>query len=440
MNTDYRLFAWDFSYFSAKVRAYCAYKAHHGAFTFEEVLATQEIIRQLMIPATGSNVVPQVQAADGSWLQDSSEIIDVLESRHPVAPVIPSTPRQRLVSYLIELLADEWMLPWGFWERWHYSLSSTEPNHEPFNAQQWGKIFAPGQAGQARRDAARFVFREFMKIDAPDTAETGPFAGLPQLGVTARSESAWTDSMKHMLSILESHFDRHDYVLGGRPTLADFALMGPLYPHLYKDPVPGFMMRTEFPLICEWIDRMNGSTEAGARSWRQAAYELQEGELVPRTCATDDGDVLEGDRVPETLLPLIGVFFNEMWPVLKSSINVLSAYIESGAHAPESPLPFKSFYAPAEFSALQSKGGALSHEFELGGVRESRMVSPYQIWMLCRIDRAMAEAFESSADRARLQDLLAGFEEGVEFLSLPERLEGCRIRKHFEKLYVEPII
>ena len=101
MKTDYRLFAWDFSYFSAKARAYFRYKAFNGAFTFEEVLATQDLIQGYIIPATGSNVVPQVQAADGSWLQDTSEIIDVLEARHPEGPVVPTGPRQRLTVYLI---------------------------------------------------------------------------------------------------------------------------------------------------------------------------------------------------------------------------------------------------------------------------------------------------------------------------------------------------
>ena len=266
MKTDYRLFAWDFSYFSAKARAYCRFKEFHGAFTFEEVLAPQEIIQGYLIPATGSNVVPQVEAADGSWLQDTSEIIDVLESRHPMAPVIPATPCQRLTSYLIELLADEWMLPWAFWERWHYSLNDVEPNHEPFNAQQWGRIFAPGQTGLERREAARFVFREMMKIDDPDNALFGPYAGLTQLGVTEKTEQAWTDSMHNMLSILETHFNVHDYILGGSPTLADFALLGPLYPHQYKDPVSGMMMRTQYPLVCEWIDRALGVLSAGAKA------------------------------------------------------------------------------------------------------------------------------------------------------------------------------
>ena len=436
MKPDYRLFAWDFSYFSAKARAYCRFKEFHGAFSYEEILATQEIIQGYLIPATGSNVVPQIEAADGSWLQDTSEIIDVLEVRHPVAPVIPASPRQRLASYLIELLADEWMLPWGFWERWHYSLASSQPNHEPFNAQQWGRIIAPGQSGLERREAARFVFRELMKIDDPANAEFGPFAGLLQLGVTEKTERAWTDSMHNMLSALEKHFNVHDYVLGGRPTLADFSLMGPLYPHLYKDPVTGFMMRTEYPLICEWIERTNGTTEAGVRSYRQNDYQLQDGKLRRVSDAAECGELLAGDEIPETLIPLLAVFFEEMWPVLKSSIDVLSAYIHSSEHQVDSSLPFKSFHSPPEFRSLQSKGGALSHEFEIGGVRETRMVSPYQVWMLCRLSDAMAVTFDDDTLSAELKGFLAGFPGGLEILELPQRLAGCRLEKRFEQLFV----
>ncbi len=437
MKTDYRLFAWDFSYFSAKARAYFRYKEFHGAFTYEEVLAPQEIIQGYIIPATGSNVVPQVEDANGEWLQDTSEIIDVLEDRHPQAPVIPTTPRQRLASYLIELLADEWMLPWAFWERWHYSLADSQPNHEVFNAQQWGRIFAPGQTGLQKREAARFVFRELMKIEDPQSAEMGPFAGLVQLGVTARTEKAWTNSMHNMLSILEAHFNVHDYVLGGRPTLADFALMGPLYPHLYKDPVSGFMMRTEYPLICEWIDRTNGSTESGAHSYRQTAYKLEDGRLIPACGATDDGEILPEDTIPETLMPLLQVFFDEMWPVLKSSIDVLSSYIASDQHDAETPLPFKSFYSPAEFRELQSKGGPLSHEFEIGGVVESRMVSPYQVWMLGRMHDAMAASRADKDQLAKLTSLLSNFDGGPEVLNLQDRLKGCRLHKSLEQLFVQ---
>jgi glutathione S-transferase len=407
------------------------YKEFHGAFTVQEILGTRDIIDNYLIPATGSNVVPQVEGEDGVWLQDTSEIIDVLETRHPQAVVVPSSPRQRLACYLIELLADEWMLPWAFWERWHYSLAGVEPNQEAYNAQQWGAIIAPGATGLQRREAGRARFRDGMKIDAPETAQFGPFAGLPQLGVTDKTEAAWTESMCHMLSILDAHFDSHDYVLGGRPSLADFALLGPLYPHLYKDPVPGFMMRSEFPLLCEWIERCNGSLEGGARGYRQTAYKVEDGKLVPVEDATDGGEWLADDEIPDSLLPLLGVFFDEMWPVLKSSIAILRDYIASDAYAAGKPLPFKSFYSPPGFDQLQSKGGALSHEFEIRGVREWRMVSPYQIWMLGRLSDAM----QNETNDENMMSLLAKFKDGQDLLTLQAHLKGCRLQKEFERLY-----
>ena len=55
---------------------------------------------------------------------------------------------------------------------------------------------------------------------------------------------AWEASNARLLAALEAHFAVHDYVLGGLPSLADFALLGPLYAHLFRDAVPGFVLRT----------------------------------------------------------------------------------------------------------------------------------------------------------------------------------------------------
>ena len=437
MRDHYRLFTWSLSYFSAKIRAYMRYKEFHGALKFEEILATQDLLVNYLVPATGAAVVPQVQTPNDDWLQDSSEIIDSLETNHPEAPIIPTGPRQRLVSYLIELLADEWMLPWGFWERWHYSLKDVTPNHEAFNAQQWGPIFNPDGTGSERRESARFVFKEMMRIDNPAEAVVGPYSGLRQLGVTEKTQEAWTQSMRNMLRLLETHFDTHDYVLGGCPTLGDFALMGPLYAHLYRDPVPGFMMRTEFPLVCEWIERTNGSDEASARSYRQTFYRFENGHLVGHPAARNNGELHANDQIPESLLPFISVFFDEMWPALKTNAKTVTEYLASPAVDKAAPLPGKSFYAPPEFLELQSKGGSLNYEFEIGGVSEAKMASPYQIWMLQRLNSAMSNALNNEEQRAELIDFLTGFKDGTDLLDLDQQLKGCRVRKQFEQIFAE---
>ena len=83
----YRLFSWEHSYFSGKARAYLRYKQRNGALGpgFEDILATTDLIQGLLTSRSGSGAVPQLQAPDGTWIQDSSEIIDHCEAAHPSA-------------------------------------------------------------------------------------------------------------------------------------------------------------------------------------------------------------------------------------------------------------------------------------------------------------------------------------------------------------------
>ena len=59
---DVRLFSWELSYFSGKVRAYLRFKARgEDRLRFEDINADPELIQTLLLPATRTNVVPQVQ-------------------------------------------------------------------------------------------------------------------------------------------------------------------------------------------------------------------------------------------------------------------------------------------------------------------------------------------------------------------------------------------
>ena len=64
----YRLFSWEHSYFSGKARAYLRFKERAGSLApgWEDVLATPELITGLLIPRSGSNAVPQLEAPDGT--------------------------------------------------------------------------------------------------------------------------------------------------------------------------------------------------------------------------------------------------------------------------------------------------------------------------------------------------------------------------------------
>jgi hypothetical protein len=66
--------------------------------------------------------------------------------------------------------------------------------------------------------------------------------------------------------------------------LADFALLGPLYAHLYRDAVSGFALRTGRPLVAEWVERTNHTGDLNARGYGQKLYSL--GRTGARTPAT----------------------------------------------------------------------------------------------------------------------------------------------------------
>ncbi len=434
MTRRYRLFSWEFSYFSGKVRAYMRYKDHFDALGpgYEDILCSFDLVHGLLAPNTGSTTVPQVLAPDGTWIHDSSEIIDYFEQLYPETPATPdprTRPQQALAAHLIELLADEWMVVWGFWERWHHSLEGVEPNHLQFNLQQWGSAFAPDQPGRDRRAAARKMYDAVLG----DTVH----AGLKDLGMTERTEAAWTTSIHRILERLENHFDRHDYVLGGRPSLADFGLLGPLYAHLYRDPVSGFDLRVRYPLVTQWVERTNGTNALDARSYNQRLYSLVDGELVGRPATSNGGEWLDDDAIPETLGPVLAVFFEEMWPVLDATIDRATTYIASDAHPLGGELPSYTFHASPGFEEAQRNDGALTHEFRIGDTRERRMVVPYHLWMLQRIADVVRAGNAAPGGRATLEQFLRPFVDGPAILDLDARLAGCRVRKDGGRIFSE---
>ena len=60
-------------------------------------------------------------------------------------------------------------------------------------------------------------------------------------------------------SLSSALFERHlgetgvPFLLGHRPSIGDFGLLAPIYAHLYRDPVPGFILRTRW--VYKWVYR-----------------------------------------------------------------------------------------------------------------------------------------------------------------------------------------
>jgi glutathione S-transferase len=355
----YRFYAAEFSYFSAKVRPALRYKR----IPYVEVLPTQAVYQQVIVPRTGLAFIPIVVTADDETLQDTSEILDALERRFPTPSLYPHHPVLRVLAYLIEVYADEFLILPALHYRWSF----------------------PESAARARAD--------FAAVNG-DAAASSKFAdrisgALPFVGVVPASVPAIEAHTRDLLACFTAHLTRHPYVLGGRPSLADCALMGPLHAHLYLDAVPSRLMRETAPLVCHWIQRMNNTDPADYGEWAAPA------ELAP------------------TLAPLLRLIGADAVPLL---LDNLRAFDEWAATRPP--------------DLVEPPRGVGGHETSLRGARFNRITSPYTLWMVQRPLDAYAAC--SPAERAEVDRYLTGSGCDALFAYRPaHRLEKRRFKLAF---------
>jgi glutathione S-transferase len=363
MPGKHRLIGAEVSYYTGKVRAYLRYKG----IEFEEVAATRDVYRELILPRTGVRFIPVLISDDDVAIQDSSEIIDFLERRYPDPAVYPEGAQQRLAALLFELYADEWLVLPAMHYRWNV------PENRAFAVLEFGRLSMP-QASEAEQRA----LGETLSV---------PFAGaLPALGVHAATVPAIEASYHGFLAEWAEHLAQHPYLLGSRPSLGDFALFGPLYAHLYRDPASGRTLKERAPRVADWVERLRDAT--------------------PRV-----GEWLPDDVMPATLLPILARLFREQGPVLASTIRALMAFEPEPADA---PLP----------RALGT------HGFRLGDAEATRAIFPFNAW---RWQRAYDHYHRMSAGERVEADRWLDQVGGRALLNLPltRRLERHRNRLRF---------
>ena len=317
---QYRLYALPHSLYSGKVRSYLRYKR----IPYREIVATLFVFLRFIVPRTGVRFIPVVQTPDDVVIQDTTDIIDALEERFPSRSIYPKTPKQRLFALLMECYADEWLLNPAMHYRWSFAH---EREHMADVLEHFGMLLSP----HAPRWIRRIAGKRFAK----------PFSGaLPMLGITPRTIPAIEASYLRLLDQLEQHFAVHQFLLGDRPSIGDFGLMGPLYAHLGRDFYPKALMQSRAPAVYRWVERMN----------------------LPQP---GDGEFLPDDELPDTLLPTLRGLFSEFFPVAIDTVHRLERWL---AENPGRKIP-------------RVIG---EHEVRFGDVTEKRLIFPYTQWMLQR--------------------------------------------------------
>lgn len=346
MSTEYTLYGSPASLYTGKVRAYLNYKG----IPYQETISSMKVYKKIILANTGVAMIPVVKTPDAQYWQDSSQILDNLESQFPAKPILPSTPKQKIVSLLLELYGDEWLrLP-----AMHYRWNFPEDNLE-FIKGEFGSSVAPGLPKFIQRWLGKKVVDKFSGYVVP-------------LGITVKNIPAIEAWYEELLSQLNTLFADQDFLLGSCPSIGDFGLMGPLYAHLYRDPYPGRLMRDKAPNVAQWVERMNAS---------QAI----------------DGQFLSDDNIPNILEPVLTRLFAEFWPSLLNTCDNLTTWAKD--QSPGAAVP--------RMLGMQ--------EFAINGISEQQMSLSYGQWMLQRLLDAVNSL--DSAEKNEVGEYLSRFNNGI---------------------------
>jgi glutathione S-transferase len=236
-------------------------------------------------PSTRS---PPRPLADSRWITDTTPIITWLDERYPEPNVIPREPMVAFFSRLLEDYADEW--PWRppMHYRWDY----------PQDAHPLSRVLADELGTDDPLPG--FIIRNLIRGRQRSLFTRGD-------GVSPDTwdhvEKIYLDSLTHLSAILKTR----PYLLGTRPSLADFGFFGPMFRHFGHDPTGSSIMRETAPEVYEWV----------ARVWNARAS-VTGGELLEQV-PSDWGPIL--DSIGSAYLPHLCAHA-EAWKVGRSHFDV----------------------------------------------------------------------------------------------------------------------
>jgi glutathione S-transferase len=329
----YTLWGTTHSFYTGKIRSYLTKKG----VAFRELYPTHPHFQTVVVPAVGLMVVPILETPDGQILQDTSDMIDHLEARWPHPLMIPETPVQRAVAWLLGAFGSEGLLPAGMHYRWSYRAQQ-----EDFLRAEFGRAVHAGPDRARRRLAGEQLMNYFNGF-------------LPVLGVMPGTIPTVEAAYLELLEALDVHFQHHPYLLGGRPSIADFGFMAPLFAHLARDPVPATLMKNIAPNVYRWTERMN-------------LAQVSDGEFPQQ-----DESYPPGDDIPETLVPLLEHIFADWGPEVAAYARHYNGWVQANPSLPPGHL-----LSQSQERRVHPSLGEVT--FALRGVSMRRQCAPQALW------------------------------------------------------------
>ena len=226
----YRIWQCQSSPYSHKVMAYMNYKG----IPYKRVNANQLDLMWAMQVA-GQSIVPIILTPDDQVMQDSTPIIEYFEKKYPQSSAAPKHASLAFIMWLLEDFADEYLQRLQMFTRWGNELNTQAASHKIARNILYG--------------VENFSIENHAKIIQARQKKNDELLGLIGEEVKENLDKQVLD----LLTILNTHLQTHQFLLGDCPSIADFAFYGPLKVHFYDDPQSNHLLETHAPRVCNWL-------------------------------------------------------------------------------------------------------------------------------------------------------------------------------------------
>jgi len=250
---EYELIGSELSFFTRKLEAQLRFQQIPWHYQFKTEARKVELEAK-----AGTHFIPLLATPDKWLLQDTIAIGPLLDGRFNDQPVIPKTPLQRSLCFVVEDAFNHWLGRICLHSRWCY----------PENVAWVGPRFGANLMLDRSIDVPLTdeEIEQFSNLGPAMNAGFGKHA-CEANGAGIEGGAAVKADFKEMLDVLSQHFANHRFLLGDRPCLADFALAGASKAHFITDPEPKSWLGQYETMLTEYTESFFIDDVIEAAAW-----------------------------------------------------------------------------------------------------------------------------------------------------------------------------
>ncbi|GIX17663.1 MAG: hypothetical protein KatS3mg119_1849 [Rhodothalassiaceae bacterium] len=248
------IYGLDPSYFTQKVLGFFRYKEIPHEYRWKTLTAAPEVEKR-----AGTRLIPVVVTPEREWMWDSTPIAFEMDRRFPQSALLPpieTHPVLHVAGRILEDFFDEWPTRQAVHFRWMMDTGIYTSGTEIALNQ----IGLPGDA-KPDSEGQQMVFklREILKSWGLDVCRN--------VGADRRNAEEMEGELVRMMQLVAQHAEWEDFLLGPRPSLPDFALLGALEGHFLRDPIPAKLIERHAAGVIDYAERLKAARASTAAPW-----------------------------------------------------------------------------------------------------------------------------------------------------------------------------